>query len=169
MFELDSMSPSGQLLYKAYFISVRIVTGVFAYIYPSYVTLCRVLKWQSKPSKQTLLQLQTVANYWIVQLLVSGLYIALADLFKPILFEELFRLAFSYYLVQNNFANAELLYRGIFSMFLSNKVSLLDMVTPKVVSELQLKTPKFQTKTKTGIQSQSSAFGEQSGYRPVIE
>ena len=91
---------------------------------------------------------------------MSGIYIALADLFKPILFEELFRLAFSYYLVCNNFTNSELLYRGIFSLFLANKVSLLDMVTPKVVSELQLKTPKFQTKTKTGLQSQSTVFGE---------
>lgn len=136
MFELDSMSPSGQVLYKTYFLSVRIITGVFAYIYPGYVTLCRVFKWQSKPDKQALLRLQTVANYWIVQLFVSGLYIALADLFKPILFEELFRLAFSYYLVYNNFSKSELLYRGIFSLFLSNKVSLLDMVTPKVVSEL---------------------------------
>ena len=99
MFELSTMSPKGQVLYKAYFISVRIITGIFAYIYPSYVTLCRVLKWQSKPDKQTFLRLQTVGNYWIVQLFVSALYIALSDLFKPILFEELFRLAFSYYLV----------------------------------------------------------------------
>lgn len=45
MLELASMSPSGQLLYKAYFLSVRIITGVFAYVYPGYVTLCRVLKW----------------------------------------------------------------------------------------------------------------------------
>ena len=67
---------------------------------------------------------------------MSSLYIALSDLFKPILFEELFRLAFSYYLVYDNFTNSELLYRGIFSLFLANKVSLLDMVTPKVVSEL---------------------------------
>ena len=57
MFELSTMSPKGQVLYKAYFISVRIITGVFAYIYPSYVTLCRVLKWQSKPDKQTFLRL----------------------------------------------------------------------------------------------------------------
>ncbi|CAL6105482.1 TB2/DP1 [Hexamita inflata] len=158
--------------------TIRIITAIQGFLYPVYCTLIRVAKLEKDQSQESTLRLQTICNYWIINLLVTGFLLLFGELLQPVFFIEYWRLALYFYLTYNDFEKAQYLYRGVFCVLCPEELSFVGLILPKAFKSMHDATkqkPQFSKGSKMFmspsliIAPKESQSIEPEGYTPTIE